>query len=234
MKKRILINFILVILIILLIIFISLLLHLNISNKKEHYNNDEYLQQVNTQAKTYETKNKIEVISKNYKTENVIYDSSYKFQIILKLLEPIEDKKKWFISYKLLLEQNQDVDRPKTIYDEFSEEEIYLIQRVVETETYQRSFECKTNIASVVLNRYYSGRFGDTITEVVTTPYQFAYVRKDITEETLLAVEYAFEIGDTTQGALFFHSFKEAEEPRKTFCGADYIFSDDAIHHFYK
>ena len=52
MKKRIIVNFILVVLIILLIIFLSLLLHLNISIKLDYYNINEYLQHVNTQEKT--------------------------------------------------------------------------------------------------------------------------------------------------------------------------------------
>ena len=150
----------------------------------------------------------------------------------LERLESIEDNKEWFVAYKDLIAQYVIwCEPPQTIHDVFTEEEINLICRVVETETYQRNFDCKANVASVVLNRYSSGRFGDTITEVVTKPYQFAYVRTKITEETLLAVEYAFEIGDTTQGALFFNSFKDK---RETFCGADYIFSDDAVHHFYK
>lgn len=147
-------------------------------------------------------------------------------------IKDIEDKKEYFLAYKeLIKEYSEWCEIPKTIYDVFTEEEINLICRVVETEVYQRSFDSRTNVASVVLNRFNSGKFGDTITKVVTKPHQFAYCRENITEDTILAVEYAFEIGDTAQGALFFHSFKE---PRKTFCGANYIFSDDAVHHFYK
>ena len=85
-------------------------------------------------------------------------------------------------------------------------------------------------MACVVFNRLDSGKFGDTITEVVTSPYQFAYGRKNITEDTILAVMYAYEIEDTTQGALYFNSFKERKD---TFCGADYIFTDRCGHHFY-
>ena len=42
---------------------------------------------------------------------------------------------------------------------------------------------------------------------------------------------YAYEIEDTTNGALYFNSF---EEPPEIFNKAKYIFSDNAVHHFYK
>lgn len=231
MKKKNWLNLLLITVIILLIVYIVILLSNNTIT-----NNKEFICVKEKQHYICESENTSVVSTINDDNiKNLIDDSVYRFETLIKLLEPIEDKKEWFISYKLLIKQNKDlIEIPKTIYDEFSEEEIYLIQRVVETETYQRSFECKANIASVVLNRFYSGKFGNTITKVVTSPHQFAYRRENITEDTILAVEYAFEIGDTTQGALFFHSFKGKEEPRKTFCGANYIFSDDAIHHFYK
>ena len=150
----------------------------------------------------------------------------------LNIIKQIEDKKEWFLAYKdLVFEYTKWVDPPETVFDVFTEEEVNLICRVVETETYQRSFDCKVNVASVIFNRFEDGRFGDTITEIITAPKQFAYFREIIDEETILAVMYAYEIEDTAQGALFFHSFKEA---MPTFSGADYIFSDQAVHHFYK
>ena len=57
-----------------------------------------------------------------------------------------------------------------------------------------------------------------------------AYGRKNITEDTIWAVMYAFEIEDTTEGALFFHSNNKTN----TFNGANYIFTDSCGHHFYK
>lgn len=124
-----------------------------------------------------------------------------------------------------------EIKHDRDIYNDFSEEEITLICRVVETETYDQAFDSKVNVANVVFNRLNDGRFGDTIKDVVTAPKQFAYGRKVIADDTLNAVIHAYENEDTTQGALFFHSFKEA---RVTFCGADYIFSDNAVHHFYR
>jgi spore germination cell wall hydrolase CwlJ-like protein len=122
------------------------------------------------------------------------------------------------------------VELPETISDVFSDEEIYLICRVVETECYQQDFDSKVNVANVVLNRYYDGRFGETITEVITSPKQFAYGRKNIEEDTMLAVQYAYECEDTTQGSLYFHSNPKTD----TFSGANFVFQDKAGHNFYK
>lgn len=146
-------------------------------------------------------------------------------------LDSTTDKKEWFLAYKdIVFKYVEWIDPPETIFDYFTEDEVKLICRVVETETYQCSFDSKVNVANVVLNRLESGRFGDTVEEVITTDCQFAYSRNVITEDTILSVMYAFEMIDTTNGALFFHS----NEKTDTFCGRDYIFSDDAIHHFYK
>lgn len=137
----------------------------------------------------------------------------------------------WFKLYKeLLKEYSEWIKLPETIYDVFSEEEINLIYRVVETETFDQDFDSKVNVACVVFNRLDSGKFGDSITEIVTTPKQFAYGRKKITESTILAVEYAFLMEDTTQGALYFNSFEDAPE---VFNGANYIDTDNCGHHFY-
>lgn len=145
-------------------------------------------------------------------------------------LDSNTDKKEWFLSYKdIVLKYSELIDPPETIFDYFTEDEVRLICRVVETETYQCDFNSKVNVANVVLNRFESGRFGDTVEEVVTTENQFAYWRKNITEDTILAVMFAFEMEDTTYGALYFHSNKQTD----TFCGRGYIFSDEAIHHFY-
>ena len=146
-------------------------------------------------------------------------------------IKEIDDNKERFLQYKELTSEYAEwVELPETIFDVFSEEEINLICRVVETECYQQYFDSKVNVANVILNRYYDGRFGDTITEVVTSPKQFAYGRKNIEEDTMLAVQYAYEFDDTTQGSLYFHSNKKTD----TFNGASFVFQDDAGHNFYK
>ena len=142
----------------------------------------------------------------------------------------IEDNKEWFISYKdLTFKYAKWIDIPETVFDAFTEEEVNLICRMVETECYQQDFDSKVNVACVAFNRFNSGKFGDTMKDVITTKNQFAYGRKNLTEDTILAVQYAFEMVDTTQGALFFHSMKKTE----TFCKRKWKFTDKAGHHFY-
>lgn len=116
-----------------------------------------------------------------------------------------------------------------SVYSNFTPEEIYLIQRCVETETFQADIDSKTNVASVIFNRYKDGRFGESITEIITTAYQFAYHRTEISEETIEAIERAWD-NDTTYGALYFHSNPKTD----TFCGANFIFQDSVGHNFYK
>ena len=148
----------------------------------------------------------------------------------MKEIESIEDNKDWFLAYKdIVFEYAEWIDPPETIFDYYTEDEVKLICRVVETETYQCDFDSKVNVANVVLNRIESGEFGETVEDVITADSQFAYGRKSITEDTILAVMFAFEFEDTTNGATFFHSNKQTD----TFCGKSYIFSDDAVHHFY-
>lgn len=148
-------------------------------------------------------------------------------------LQIIEDKKEWFATYKTLLnEYSQWVDYPESIEDEYSSDEILLLQRAVETEAYDCDFESKVNVACVILNRVEDENFSNNLVEVitVTNPKQFAYGRTEITEDTKLAVEYAYMIEDTTDGALYFHSNPKTEY----FNGAKFIFKDNAGHCFYK
>ena len=148
-------------------------------------------------------------------------------------LKAIEDKMEWFISYKQLVQKYENIiDPPLTIYDYYTKEEIYLIQRVVETECYDQEFISKVNIACVIFNRVedINGQFGNNVTEVITKENQFTYWRKDITESTILAVEYAASIEDTTDGCI---AFRSGEKPDEWY-GWEYAFIDDAGHHFYR
>ena len=81
----------------------------------------------------------------------------------------------------------------------------------------------------MVLNRIESGEFGETVEEIITIEGQFVYWREIITEDTILAVMYAYEMEDTTYGALYFHS----NEKTDTFCGNEFIFQDEVGHNFY-
>ena len=145
-------------------------------------------------------------------------------------LSSIEDNEEWFIAYKDLIEEYSEwVDPPETIYDYYTEDEVYLMQRCIETETFEADFDSKVNVASVILNRIKSDEFANEVSEIIVKG-QFAFGRENISEDTVLALEYAFMIGDTTDGALYFHSNPKTE----TFNGAEFIFTDAAGHNFYK
>lgn len=210
---------------VLILLFMIVSLVIPISNINSQHKND-VIEPVLLSDITYEIVFE-EVIEEPDPYEIAIQEMQEKMTEI----EPIEDNKEWFLAYKdIVFEYAEWIDPPETIFDYYTEDEIRLICRVVETETYQCDFDSKVNVANVVLNRIESGEFGDTVEEIVTTKNQFAYGRKVLTEDTILAVMFAYEMEDTTCGALFFHSNDKTE----TFNGRDYIFSDDAIHHFYK
>lgn len=154
-----------------------------------------------------------------------------KLKARLKKIKSIENNKERFLAYKELYQEYDGyLDPPETVYDKFTEEEIYLMQRCIETECFGADFDSKCNIASVILNRLEDGRFGKTITDIITYPNQFAYGRKSIEEDSILALEYVSMFGDTTKGALYFHS----NQTTKTFNGANFLFRDDVGHNFYK
>lgn len=141
------------------------------------------------------------------------------------------DKETWYLEYKNMLNRfNEYLDMPETVYDVYNNDEIYLIQRTVETETFQCSFDAKVNVASVIFNRLSDEKFGESVNEVITSPKQFAYWRTKISDTTRLAVEYAFEIEDTTGGCIAFRSDVKPTKWGKW----EYSFSDNAVHHFYK
>lgn len=114
-------------------------------------------------------------------------------------------------------------------YKDVTDDDIYWIQRVVETETYGADMISKSHVASVVLNRIGAKSWGETAKDVVTSPNQFVYFRTTISQSTIDAVDYVLENGDTAQGALYFHSGGYTS----TFCGRSCIFGDDVGHYFY-
>lgn len=123
------------------------------------------------------------------------------------------------------------IEKKKTVYDVYSEEEIYLMQRIVETETYCANVEAKSHVASVIFNMINekNKRFGKTPMSVMKCKNRFCYGRKKINKSTKEAVELAFQ-GDTAQGCVAFHSGKW----KKRFAGFNYVFTDKVGHKFYK
>lgn len=92
------------------------------------------------------------------------------------------------------------------------------------------SFEQKCNVASVIFNRLEHEKFENELLEILTED-QFETIRNGrykkvaISEDTILAVEYVFQIEDTTNGCLFFDSNNALKY--------EFVFNDMA-HNFYK
>ena len=120
------------------------------------------------------------------------------------------------------------IDPPTSIYDALSDEEIMYLWRMVESETCGCSFEARVHVADVVFNRLEDEAWPNTIKEVITQSNQFCYTKTQISEETKLAVEYAYMFPDETQSALSFHSNKKTD----TFGGYVFLFND-GYHNFY-
>lgn len=115
------------------------------------------------------------------------------------------------------------------LYERFSEYEINMMCRCIETEVFECSFEQKVNIANVIFNRLKSDEFPNDVVSIITSPKQFAYFRTYINSDTIEALEYAYANGDTTNGTIGFRSDIAPYE----WNGWYYQFSD-GVHNFYK
>lgn len=194
--------------------------------------NNELLQQIQQEIEeeVYLAKETTSTVKEEILVEEIILTKEEEFN--QKVLELPKDKKQWFINYKELLENySEDFAAPESIYDVFTEDEIYLMQRMIETECYGCDFDSKTHVASVLFNRLATDSgFSDNVYEVIK-PGQFCYWRKVISEDTILALEYAYMIEDTSQGALYFNNF--GDNPPEVWNGKNYIFTDECYHSFY-
>lgn len=167
-------------------------------------------------------------VSINFEIDTAIEEMNQKMTEI----ESIEDKKEWFIAYKSIIEEySYIIDPPEAIYDYFTEEELDLLFRVVQAEVGDEySFESKVNVANVIFNRFYHERFPNTLSDILVCD-QFSpiadgrYREVKVSEDTILACEYAFMIEDTTDGCLFFDS--------NNTLNYQFVFNDSA-HNFYK
>ena len=165
--------------------------------------------------------------------ENITNNKELEVLRVQSIIEPLKeiDKRAWFILYKSIQEEYDDyLDSPESIYDYFTDEQIVMMQKCIETETYQCSFEAKVNVACVILNRVEHDEYPTDPVEIITSKNQFAYSRNNITEDTILALEYAFMIEDTTNGCIAFRSDCSPNE----WNGWTKQFTDESGHTFYK
>ena len=142
------------------------------------------------------------------------------------------EKLEWYKAYrKIICKYRNVLDPPLSVFDFYTEEEVRLICKTVETECYGQNFESKVMVANVIFNRIESGKYGSTVEDVIKKPNQFTYWRDSIPEDTIYATMFGFEMGDLTDGSLAFHSNEKTDR----FAGLDYVFTDESSgHHFYK
>lgn len=118
----------------------------------------------------------------------------------------------------------------ESMYNYYSENEIFYMCKCIETETYQCDLESKINVANVIINRIKDNRFPNDAISVITSNNQFAYERSNISESTKIALEYAILFEDTTGGSIGFRS----DCSPSSWNGWSYVFTDDVGHSFYK
>lgn len=167
-----------------------------------------------------------ETTNNNKKISTLIQEIENELQSI----SNVEEIKEWFVLYKNITEQYQ-IFLYKNIYNEFSSEELDMLFAVVQAEIGDEySFEQKVHVANVIFNRMYHESFPNTLSEILISS-QFStisngrYKTVEVSEDTILACEYAFMFGDTTNGALFFDS--------NGVLNYEFIYNDGA-HNFYK
>ena len=163
--------------------------------------------------------------------ENCLIQNSKQIEKAFSYIEPLKElnKKEYLKQYKKIIEDYNYFDKPETIYDVYTKEQIDIICRCIETEAYGAYFDGKVNVACVILNRVESDKFPSDPISVIKESNQFAYGRTNISEDTLLALEYAFMIEDTTNGCI---AFRSDSSPNK-WGNLIYKFTDNVGHSFY-
>ena len=105
-----------------------------------------------------------------------------------------------------------------------------MMLKCIETEAHEASFDCKVNVANVILNRIKSDQFPTDPVELITQKNQFAYGRNNISDSTVYALLYAYMVEDTTNGCIAFRSDCSPNE----WNGWTKQFTDESGHTFYK
>ncbi|WP_072915093.1 spore cortex-lytic enzyme [Desulforamulus aeronauticus] len=106
------------------------------------------------------------------------------------------------------------VERPRTTTAsrgnlQFSRQDIYDLARVVHGEARGESFAGQVAVAAVVLNRLQSGKFGNTVQDVIFQPWAFTAVNDkqfylEPNDSSYRAVQEALGGSDPSGGALYY------------------------------
>lgn len=179
---------------------------------------------------------------KYYQNQYDIVNNQYTYEVLnkanksLNYIEPLlaYDKQAYTISYLSLIEDLEDP--PETIYNYFTHEELSNLFSIVQIEAEEGGFIERANVASVIFNRLNTNHMGaTTINDVLmrggfSSIYSPKFQTMEISEETILACQYAFMLEDTTNGCIYFESC----EGLAFDSFADYMFTDEIGHKFYK
>ena len=117
------------------------------------------------------------------------------------------------------------------VEDEYNEEELNLIYRVVQTEMGGCDTKEKSYVASVIFNMIEDDkqRFGKTVKSIITCPNRFCIGRhKKISQSTKDAVQMAYA-ENTAPNCYAFHCNKK----KSKFAGFKYKFTDKYGVHYY-
>lgn len=207
-----------------------------------HYNTTRvnYEKQINLQQVSI---NELELENKNLSTQEIALNEQIEqlYSVAMdemELIEPIKytDKKVYLTLYKNIM--STAPDQPEDIYSCATKEEIELICSVIEAEAGICDFNGKTSVANVIVNRYMNS--DKTWTEILKADGQFstisngAYKRVTISDDTRLALEFAFLFGDdNSKDATYFRSGGDNDSWHNSSNKLEEVYFDD-FHHFYR
>ena len=149
------------------------------------------------------------------------------------------DAKQWYLEYRRITQfysPYYPIDVEKSIHYYANDNQFDLICRVVQAEIGGGDFNAKCNVASTIINRWrmYAPRTWESVIyekDQYTPIWDGRYKKVTVDDETRLAVEYVFEIGDTTNGAIYFHSGRSRWHEH---CDKIELVKVDQWHKFYR
>lgn len=107
---------------------------------------------------------------------------------------------------------NNDIENELSLLYDLSEEDKYLLMKVTMSEAENQGLYGKLLVMKVIMNRYDSDRFSDTIYDIVYAPGQFAgtttskYKNLEPDEECYEALNMILYGWNESEGALYFHN----------------------------
>lgn len=121
----------------------------------------------------------------------------------------------------------------------YSDEDLYLLARLISAEARGESFEGQVAVGAVVLNRVKSPEFPDTIREVIYEKGQFTPVTNGSidatpTSSSISAAKDALSGNDPSRGALFYCNPKGASEDGLRFMLTRTVVATIGQHVFYR